>query len=193
LTLAARRFEIFANLGPQFLDRLGFAHIFRELIIQLGPLLFFDAQNLDRVGNMFPLKLGIRIVSRVGYVKIFVLAHACAAQMFVEGSHRFFAAHVTQHAFGFENFAAARRDSFQLELRVIAVGDGTPFDGNEVRGAVAQFFEALSASASSILTSSISTSRSFILSQLELSSTSNVARNFNGPASAKSTCRFAVW
>jgi len=40
LTLAARRFEISRNLGPQFLDRLASLTSFRELIIQLGPLLF---------------------------------------------------------------------------------------------------------------------------------------------------------
>src|SRR6202022_1592742 len=42
---------------------------------------------------------------------------------------------------GLEYFAAPRGDPLQLELRVIAVGDGTAFDRNKICGAVAQFLE----------------------------------------------------
>jgi len=58
LLLASRRFEVFANFLPQLLDRLRLAHVFREFIIQVGPLFFFEAQDLDRIRIRFPLSLG---------------------------------------------------------------------------------------------------------------------------------------
>ncbi len=72
-----------------------------------------------------------------------MVADIRAAQIFVERLHRFFAAHVAKDAVRFERLAAARRDAFQFELGVIAVGDGPAFDGNKVGGAVAQFFNGL--------------------------------------------------
>jgi len=54
LLLASRRFEIFANFLPQLLDRLRFAHVFREFIIQVGPLFFLDPRISTEYEYVFP-------------------------------------------------------------------------------------------------------------------------------------------
>src|SRR6267154_1999725 len=69
-----------------------------------------------------------------------VLAGIRSPQICVEGVHGFFAAYVAEHAVGFQYFASTSRDAFQFKLRVIAVGDGTSFDGHKVCSAVAQIF-----------------------------------------------------
>ena len=84
LTARARRFEILAHLLAQLFQGLRVAHILGEFIGQLGPFLFLDAQDFDRVGVCFSLELWIRIVGGIGHVKILVIAGVCAAQIFIE-------------------------------------------------------------------------------------------------------------
>src|ERR1019366_4389087 len=64
-------------------------------------------------------------------------------QMFVEGVHGFFAAHVAEHAVRLERFAAPSRHALQFKLGVIAVGDRAGFDRNKCCGAVTQLLNRL--------------------------------------------------
>src|SRR6266853_1614468 len=64
---------------------------------------------------------------------------------------------------------------------------GRPSSGTKFAARSRNSSRALSTSASAILTSSISTSRSLYCPSSNSGSTSNVARNFTGPVSAKST------
>ncbi len=59
-------------------------------------------------------KFGVRVVRGVNDIKIFVLADAGAAQIFVEGFHGFFGADVAEDAVCTQGLAAAFGGANQL-------------------------------------------------------------------------------
>ncbi len=81
-----------------------------------------------------------------------MIAGICAAQILVEGFHRFFAAHVVQNAFRLQRLAAPGRNALELELRVsAALRWAGPRQGQTLRRGREVPRSALSTSASSIL------------------------------------------
>ena len=100
-------------------------------------------KHFDRVGVFFARELWIGIVGRVVHLEAAVFAGLRAHQIFGEGFESFFGADMAEHAVGLQRFAAVGGRAHQLQLRVIALGDGAPLDGHERRRALARLLKRL--------------------------------------------------
>ena len=131
----------FANLFLQFVKCRRIAHVFCEIIIQLGQFFRFDSQHLDRVVIFLAREFGVRIIRRIFHVKILVVASIRALQVGVERLHRFFRSDVAQHAVRLQRIAAAFRRAQQLHLSKVTVLNRPPFYGRKRCGTLTHLFQ----------------------------------------------------
>src|SRR6185437_7898935 len=147
LSLLFRSLKIGPDLASQFLESRNAAtlarRILRKFIIQFGQLLLFDSRNFNLVCVRLALQALVRIILRVRRFKLFSLANGRTAQILAEACQRLLRSDVAEYIIRLYRIAPTMRRSVQLDLRVIAVLNGAPFDRHKRLTALAQFLNRL--------------------------------------------------